>query len=43
MLLLLFTFLLAVVPDDESLDLPFLPSDRSDFDVHGALLDDKVR
>ena len=27
----------------ESLDLPFLPSDRSDFDVHGALLDDKVR
>ena len=27
----------------ESLDLPFLPADRSDFDVHGALLDDKVR
>ena len=26
----------------ESLDLPFLPADRSDFDVHGALLDDKV-
>jgi hypothetical protein len=27
----------------ESLDLPELPADRSDFDVHGALLDDKVR
>jgi hypothetical protein len=26
----------------ESLDLPHLPADRSDFDVHGALLDDKV-
>jgi hypothetical protein len=26
----------------ESLVLPFLPTDRSDFDVHGALLDDKV-
>ena len=26
----------------ESLDLPFIPADRSDFDVHGALLDDKV-
>jgi hypothetical protein len=26
----------------ESLDLPFLPADRKDFDVHGALLDDKV-
>jgi hypothetical protein len=26
----------------ENLDLPFLPADRSDFDVHGALLDDKV-
>ena len=26
----------------ESLDLPFLPADRSDFDVHRALLDDKV-
>ncbi len=26
----------------ESLDLPFLPAYRSDFDVHGALLDDKV-
>ena len=26
----------------ESLNLPFLPADRSDFDVHGALLDDKV-
>ena len=26
----------------ERLDLPFLPADRSDFDVHGALLDDKV-
>ena len=27
----------------ESLDLPPLPSDRSDFDVHGALEDDKVK
>ena len=27
----------------ESLDLPPLPADRSDFDVHGALLDDKVQ
>jgi hypothetical protein len=27
----------------ESLDLPRLPADRSDFDVHGALLDDKVQ
>ena len=27
----------------ESLDLPLLPADRSDFDVHGALLDDKVQ
>ncbi len=26
----------------ESLDLPFLPADRSRFDVHRALLDDKV-
>ena len=26
----------------ESLNLPFIPADRSDFDVHGALLDDKV-
>jgi hypothetical protein len=28
----------------ESLDLPFFPADRSagDFDLHGALLDDKV-
>ena len=26
----------------QRLDLPFLPADRSDFDVHGALLDDKV-
>ena len=26
----------------EILDLPFLPADRSDFDVHRALLDDKV-
>jgi hypothetical protein len=26
----------------ESLDLPLLPADRSDFDVHGALEDDKV-
>jgi hypothetical protein len=24
----------------ESLDLPLLPADRSDFDVHGALEDD---
>ena len=27
----------------ESLDLPILPDDRSDFDVHGALEDDKVK
>ena len=27
----------------ERLDLPFLPADRSDFDVHGALEEDKVR
>ena len=27
----------------ESLDLPQLPADRSDFDVHGALNDDKVQ
>ena len=27
----------------DSLDLPPLPADRSDFDVHGALEDDKVR
>jgi hypothetical protein len=27
----------------ESLDLPQLPADRSDFDVHRALLDDKVQ
>ena len=27
----------------ESLDLPELPADRSDYDVHGALLDDKVQ
>ncbi len=27
----------------ESLDLPLLPYDRSDFDVHGALEDDKVQ
>ena len=27
----------------ESLDLPPLPADRSDFDVHGALEDDKVK
>ncbi len=26
----------------ESLNLPFIPADRSDFDVHRALLDDKV-
>ena len=33
----------AVVSDDESLDLPILPDDRSQFDVHGALVDDKVK
>ncbi len=27
----------------ESLDLPILPDDRSQFDVHGALEDDKVK
>ena len=27
----------------ESLNLPPLPADRSDFDVHGALEDDKVK
>jgi hypothetical protein len=27
----------------QSLHLPQLPADRSDFDVHGALLDDKVQ
>ena len=27
----------------ESLDLLLLPADRSDFDVHGALEDDKVK
>jgi hypothetical protein len=27
----------------ESLHLPLLPADRSDFDVHGALEDDKVQ
>ena len=27
----------------ESLDLPSLPADRSNFDVHGALEDDKVK
>ncbi len=27
----------------ESLDLPQLPADRSEFDVHWALLDDKVQ
>ncbi len=27
----------------ESLDLPLLPDDRSPFDVHGALEDDKVK
>ena len=27
----------------ESLDLPYLPADRSDFDVHGALDDEQVR
>ncbi len=30
-------------PRFESLDLPRLPADRSDFDVHRALLDDKVQ
>ena len=35
---------LAVSSDDEptGLDLLPLPADRSDFDVHGALEDDKV-
>ena len=27
----------------ESLHLPILPDDRGDFDVHGALEDDKVK
>jgi len=27
----------------ETLDLPVLPDDRSQFDVHGALEDDKVK
>ncbi len=27
----------------ESLDLPPLPADRSDFDVHGSLKDEQVR
>ena len=27
----------------KGLDLPLIPADRSDFDVHGALLDDKVQ
>ena len=27
----------------ESLDLPLIPADRSDFDVHAALDDDKVK
>ena len=27
----------------ESLDLPILPDDRSQYDVHGALEDDKVK
>jgi hypothetical protein len=27
----------------ESLDLPILPDDRSDFDVHCAIKDDKVK
>ncbi len=27
----------------ESLDPPFIPADKSDFDVHGALADEKVR
>jgi hypothetical protein len=44
--------ILSVLPDKfarflfefhaQSLDLPFLPADRGDFDVHGAPLDDKV-
>ena len=29
--------------DFESLDLPYLPADRSNFDVHGALDDEQVR
>ncbi len=35
---------LAVSSDDEptGLDLLPLPADRSDFDVHGALEDDKI-
>ena len=28
---------------NKSLDLPLLPADRSDFDVHGALEDEKVK
>ena len=27
----------------ETLDLPMIPDDRSQFDVHGALEDDKVK
>ena len=27
----------------ENLDLPIIPDDRSQFDVHGALEDDKVK
>ena len=27
----------------ESLDIPLIPADRSDFDVHAALDDDKVK
>ena len=27
----------------ETLDLPIIPDDRSQFDVHGALEDDKVK
>jgi hypothetical protein len=27
----------------ETLDLPILPDDRSQFDVHGAIEDDKVQ
>ena len=33
----------AVVTDDEGLDLPIIPDDRSQFDVHGALVDYKVK
>jgi hypothetical protein len=32
-----------VISDDETLDLPTIPDDQSQFDVHGALEDDKVK